>query len=231
MRKLKGSGSYLKSQTRSSFAKAALSMTLFLLILAAVSYRVILTRILDTLELAGYAVSLVPLAAFLFYRDKYHIYRGGRQGEQDVIDVLSRTLNDDYSIINGVCLGGGGDIDHIVLGPTGVFVVETKNWSGKINVNGEQWQRPGKKTAGSPSMQAKRNAQKVKQLLNKLPNLRDVWVEGIVVLTNPHAGLSVYNSGVPVLKLSQLASHIKGRQGGQLTQQQIMQIAKQLQNV
>ena len=230
MRKLKGSGSYLKSQTRNNFAKAALSFALFGLILALASYRAIVTRSVGLLEFAGFAASLIPLAAFLYYQRKYNIYKGGRQGEQNVIGTLSRNLNDDYYLINGVCIGGGGDIDHIVLGPGGVFVLETKNWSGKININGDQWQRPGKQAMGSPSLQAKRNTQKVKRLLDQTPTLRDIWVEGIVVLTNQHANLTISNSTVTILKLPQLASHIKGRTGNQLTEQQIQQIAKQIQN-
>jgi hypothetical protein len=40
-------------------------------------------------------------------------------------------LSDDYYLLNDLYLrDGGGDIDHIVLGPNGVFVLETKNWSG-----------------------------------------------------------------------------------------------------
>jgi hypothetical protein len=230
MRKLKGSGSYLKSQTRKNFTKAALSFALFGLIFALASYMAIVTWSVGLFELAGFAAALVPLAAFLFYQRKYNIYKGGRQGEQNVIDTLSRNLNDDYSLINGVCIGGGGDIDHIVLGPSGVFVLETKNWSGKININGDQWSRPGKQAMGSPSLQAKRNTQKVKRLLDPSSALRSVWVEGIVVLTNQHASLNINNPTVTVLKLPQLASHIKGRTGNHLTEQQIQQIAKQIQN-
>jgi hypothetical protein len=230
MRKLKSSNGYLKSQTRNNFAKAALSIAIFILIFALASYRAIVTLSVGLLEIAGFAASLIPLAAFLFYQRKYNIYRGGRQGEQDVVGTLSRSLNDDFSLINGVCIGGGGDIDHIVLGPGGVFVLETKNWSGKININGDQWQRPGKQAMGSPSLQAKRNTQKVKRLLDQSSALRSIWVEGIVVLTNKHASLNVNNPTVTILKLPQLASHIKGRPINHLTEQQIQQIAKQIQN-
>jgi hypothetical protein len=233
MRKLKGSGNYLKSQTRKNLAKAILSLLLFGLIFSAASYRIIQTLSLGILETAGLLASLIPLAAFMYYQRKYRIYRGGSQGEKNVIKTLTRTFNDEYSLINSVCLpGGGGDIDHVVLGPNGVFVLETKNWSGRILVNGDQWQRPGKHAMGSPSLQVKRNAQKLKRLIDESASLRalGIWVEGIVVLTNQHANLSVNNPTVPILKLQQLKNHITHHTGNSLNQEQIAQIAKQIQN-
>jgi hypothetical protein len=232
MRKLKGSGSYLKNQTRKNFAKAILSLSLFGLIFFVTSYRVILTLNFGILEAAGFLASLIPLGAYLFYQRKYKIYKGGSQGEKNVIQTLTRNLNDDYYLINDVYLkSGGGDIDHIVLGPNGVFVLETKNWSGKIICNGDQWQRPGKHPMGSPSLQVKRNTQKIRHIIDSSA-LRSmgVWVEGIVVLTNQHANLNINNPTVPIVKLQQLTNHITSHIGNHLNQQQIEQIAKQIQN-
>ncbi len=60
----------------------------------------------------------------------YRHWRSGLKGEKRVIRNLVENLSDQYSIFNNVLLKGGkrgGDIDHIVVGPTGVFVIETKN--------------------------------------------------------------------------------------------------------
>ncbi len=232
MRKLKGSGSYLKNQTRKNIAKAILSLTLFILIFFATSLRIILTLNLGILEAAGLLVSLIPLGAFFFFQRKYRIYNGGYQGEKTVIRTLNKNFNDDYYLLNEVYLqGGGGDIDHIVLGPNGVFVLETKNWSGKININGDDWQRPGKHPMGSPSLQAKRNAQKIRHLIDASSALRslDIFVEGIVVLTNQHASLNINNPTVPILKLQQLPNHITARKtGNRFTQQQLETIGQEI---
>jgi hypothetical protein len=234
MRKLKGSGSsYLKNQTRKNLAKAILSMAFFIIFFALASYRLLLILNLDILEIAGFIFSSVPLAAFLFYQRRYNIYKGGSQGEKNVISTLNRTLNDNYSIINEVYMkGNGGDIDHVVLGPNGVFVLETKNWSGRIMIDGDQWNRPGKKVLGSPSLQAKRNTQKIQRLLDASGSLSGlgVWVEGLVVLTNPHAHISISNPTVPILKVQQLSSYIAGRTGKHLSQAQVQQIAQRIQN-
>ena len=214
MRKLKGSSSYLKNQVRKNFAKAALFLFLFVAVLFGVTLRVISTLQIGILEEAGLLFSIAPLIVFYFYMRKYRIYSGGWEGEKQVSKLLSSRLNDDYYLLNDLYLrNGGGDIDHILLGPNGIFVLETKNWSGSISCKGDEWQRAGKRGfSGSPSRQVKRNAFKIKQIIDGNPYLKPlgVWVEGIVVFTNNHAALHVNNPSVPILKLPQLPSYITG---------------------
>jgi hypothetical protein len=64
-------------------------------------------------------------------------WRKGAAGECMVADVLA-ALSDDYSVINDVTTASG-NLDHIVVGPTGVFALETKNYRGTIAAdnNGE----------------------------------------------------------------------------------------------
>jgi hypothetical protein len=235
MRKIATSNNnYLKSQTRQYISKAALSLLFFVLTFSLTCYLIVFhTQSLGILELSGFTASLIALVVFRFYQRKYHRYRGGRQGERAVINALSSSLNDDYYLVNGAYLkGGGGDVDHIVLGPSGIYVLETKNWSGKIICNGDQWQRPGKKVKGSPSLQVKHNTQRVKKLVNTShafwsPN---IWIEGLLVFTNNNANLSISNPTVTILKLPQLTSYIKRQEHNRLTKEQVQKIVKQLQN-
>lgn len=73
-------------------------------------------------------------------------WRIGAQGEQAVADQLGR-LGPSWRILHAVPVGGhGADIDHVVIGPGGVFTVNAKNhphksiWVGgdTILVNGQQ---------------------------------------------------------------------------------------------
>jgi hypothetical protein len=107
------------------------------------------------------------LACFIFICTNI-IYKGGWTGEKQVAKLLSSKLSDDYLLLNDLYLrNNGGDIDHIVLGSNGVFVLETKNWSGNINCNGDEWHRDGKHSSqGSPSRQVKRNAAQVKRIID-----------------------------------------------------------------
>ncbi|MGA3289111.1 MAG: nuclease-related domain-containing protein [Candidatus Bathyarchaeia archaeon] len=233
MRKMNGSSSYLKNQVRKNLAKAVLSIVLFSLILFTLSLRVLFTQSLSIFEAAGLLVSLAPLAAFYFYLRKYRIYNAGWEGEKQVAKLLSNKLSDDYLLINDLYLhNGGGDIDHIILGPTGIFVLETKNWSGDITCNGDEWQRPGKGNfKGSPSLQVKRNAAKIKNLIDSSQAFRSlgIWVEGIVVFTNNHATFHLNNPTVLILKLPQLPNHITAHvNSSRYSRQQLEAIGKEI---
>ncbi|MCL5876855.1 MAG: NERD domain-containing protein [Candidatus Bathyarchaeota archaeon] len=212
MRKIKASSSYLKNQTRKNLAKAALCLLILFAGLSAVAFRVLSSLQVGLLEQVGLILMVAPLIGFYFYLRKYRIYSGGWQGEKQVANLLSNTLSDDYYLINDLYLKeGGGDIDHVVLAPSGIYVLETKNWSGPISCVGDQWHRAGKRNFNSsPSRQVKRNAARIKQLIDNSHHLRSlgVWVEGIVVITNKHATLQLNNPTVPVLKLPQLPNYL-----------------------
>lgn len=233
MRKMKGSGSYLKNQVRKNLAKAAVCLVLFGLIFFLTGLRALLKLNFDFFEVAGLLVSLVPLAAFYFYLRKYRIYSGGWEGEKQVTKLLGSTLSDDYIILNDLYLrGGGGDIDHIVLAPTGIFVLETKNWSGEITCNGDKWQRTGKKVfSGSPSRQVKRNAATIRRIVDssRVFGARGMFIEGIVVFTNNHATLHLNNPAVLILKLAQLPNHIMAQQKPRIySREQLEAIGKEI---
>jgi hypothetical protein len=232
MRKIKASSSYLKNQVRKNLAKAAVCVVIFGAVLSALMYQIVTTWQISVLEEAALVFLLVPVIAFYFYLRKYHLYSGGWQGEKQVAKQLTSTLNDDYFLINDLYLRqGGGDIDHVVLGPNGIFVLETKNWSGNVTCNGDEWQRAGKRNfSASPSRQVKRNASRIKQIIdNSSLRTMGVWVEGIVVLTNNHANLHIYNPTVTILKLPQLASHIATHQSSRrYTREELEAIAKEI---
>ena len=232
MRTMKGSSSYLKNQVRKNLAKAVLCIALFFLILFILSLRVLFTMSLSVFVDAGLLVSLMPLAAFYFYMRKYRIYNAGWMGEKRVAKLLSSKLSDDYFLINDLYLHNGGDIDHVVLAPSAVFVLETKNWSGDITCNGDSWQRAGMGNfKGSPSLQVKRNAAKIKRIIDSSQAFRSfgVYVEGIVVFTNNHATLHLNNPTVLILKLPQLPSHITTHRSlNNFSIQQIEAIGKEI---
>ena len=235
MRKIDGSSNYLKDQTKKYLSRTVLSLLFSVLTFVLICYQILFqTRTISNLEVIGFVAALVGLLIFRFYQHKYQIYKSGRQGEKAVIKTLANNLNDDYYIINGAYLKNrGGDIDHIVLGPTGVYVLETKNWSGKIICNGDQWQRPGKKVKGNPSLQTKSNTQEIKKIVesSQISRRPDIWIEGLIVFTNARADLHVNNSTVPALRLQQLSNYIKNQKNNSLTKDQIQKIVMQIQNM
>jgi hypothetical protein len=232
MRKIKASSSYLKNQVRTNLAKAALCVFIFGVLLFAAMFHAILNLQISLLDEILLATLIAPTIGSYYYLRQYHLYNGGWQGEKQVANLLSSSLSDDYYLINDLYLhGGGGDIDHVVLAPGGVFVLETKNWSGHINCNGDEWRRANKrKFNSSPSRQVKRNAAKIKTILdNSALRSLGVWVEGVVVITNKHAILHLNNPSVAVLKLPQIPEYISTRGGARrYSKEQLEAVGKEI---
>jgi hypothetical protein len=61
--------------------------------------------------------------------------RKGAAGEKSVAHTLSK-FPDEFRVVNDVATPTG-NLDHVVIGPTGVFVIETKNWRGMIGADGK----------------------------------------------------------------------------------------------
>jgi hypothetical protein len=74
--------------------------------------------------------------------------RKGAAGERSVAHTLSK-LPEEFRVVNDVQTPAG-NLDHVVIGPTGVFVIETKNWRGIIGSNAKDeltWNGKPLKTA------------------------------------------------------------------------------------
>jgi hypothetical protein len=59
----------------------------------------------------------------------------GAAGEKSVAHTLSK-FPDGFRVVNDVPTPFG-NLDHVVIGPTGVFAIETKNWRGIIGADGK----------------------------------------------------------------------------------------------
>ena len=134
------------------------------------------------------AVFMYGLIQFLV---PYKYWKSGLTGERRVERNLSDKLGDEYSIFNNVLLRDPkkrGDIDHIIVGPTGIFVIETKNNQGNMSFNGFYW----KGVKGSPSQQARENMFIVKDVLKNCPVFRDKdpFLEHVVLFSNPNADIT-----------------------------------------
>ena len=79
----------------------------------------------------------------------------GAKGEEWVAHELA-FLSSDYTVFNGLRLGGGKqNFDHIIIGPAGVFVVETKNWKGSVEFHDGKLYAGGKEPSRPPLRQVK----------------------------------------------------------------------------
>lgn len=89
----------------------------------------------------------------------------GARGEERVSNLLS-ALPDKYHIFNDF-VAGGLQVDHVVVGPAGVYAVETKFWSGKVTIEEGKILVDGNKPTRPPLVQVQREAAAVKAELEK----------------------------------------------------------------
>ena len=83
------------------------------------------------------AVAVGALAAVGLWRLPFEslVWARGIEGERRAADYLAPLQAESFIVLhNRRVPSAKGDIDHIVIGPTGIVVIETKNWSGKAHV-------------------------------------------------------------------------------------------------
>lgn len=118
------------------------------------------------------ALALVAWAALGRAGRRYGNYLKGARGEEIVARELS-LLPADWTVFHGVPRGGldamrgGGDFDHVVLGPGALYVVETKNWSGPVRVEGATVTASGVPATRSPVAQVRREANALRRRLKR----------------------------------------------------------------
>jgi len=153
----------------------------------------------------------------------------GAQGEEWVAHELA-FLSSDYTIFNGLRLGGGKqNFDHIIIGPAGVFVVETKNWKGSVSFRDGKLFAGGKEPSRPPLKQVKAATAELVAYIDeagcgempihpvlcflgtKLPE-EIMNVNGVVVCTGPRLVdvlQETFDEPVPVSKRDQVVSELR----------------------
>ncbi len=90
-----------------------------------------------------FIVLLIVFLLLVFARRKHVFISPGNSGEFKVSLILSQ-LPDEYHVFDDVYLetnGRSSQIDHVVISQYGIFVIETKNYSGSVygSENAENW--------------------------------------------------------------------------------------------
>lgn len=121
------------------------------------------------LGLAG--VGFLAAGVFLVWavrdglRDLEGYFKGAR-GEE-IVAALLATLPSGYHVFHDVAIGESGGIDHVVIGPNGLFVIETKCWSGQVTLEGGNVLFNGTLPSRSPIEQVRSSAYALTVFLSK----------------------------------------------------------------
>lgn len=177
----------------------SLSVPLMLLLPKPVSYYLAM----GAFSLAGVLYFVMP--RFEMAVQERNQYMAGQKGEEELIRLLQRNLDESWVIFRNIDLPDRqGDIDLVLVGPGGMYALEVKVYSGNNRNFGERWQRKylGRWVAleKNPSEQAKRNAVRLSNFLREAG--LNVWVEPRVVWAG-EGKLWLKKPAVPVWKLAE----------------------------
>ncbi|MFW6127647.1 MAG: nuclease-related domain-containing protein, partial [Halobacteriota archaeon] len=115
MKVLKHAGDYLEKKARLNRNR---SISLIIVGFAGFPYAFLSASFL--LFIPSFIVLMIGVS----FLDNYSNYKRGIEGENVVVKSLS-ALDDSYYLINDVKFPKSyGNIDHVVLGPNGIFVIE-----------------------------------------------------------------------------------------------------------
>lgn len=135
-------------------------------------------------------------------------YRKGQEGENRVVDAMNASLNGEWTLFRNIILPGRacGDLDAVLVGPAGIWVLEIKTLAGDFRNIGDQWEfRAGNKWKNAktnPSRQVKKNAICMRSFL-EADHIKK-WVNTAVVWANPESPLILENPSEAVWKLDRL---------------------------
>ena len=89
----------------------------------------------------------------------------GARGEEHVAALLA-ALPAEYHVFHDFA-AGGHHVDHVVVGPTGIFSVETKSWRGSVTVEENELLVNGRLPDRAPLAQATHEASAVQAALKR----------------------------------------------------------------
>jgi hypothetical protein len=81
-------------------------------------------------------VAAVLVAWRLRFRpsEQVQAWRRGAQGERRTARLLERLTRDGYVVFHDLAVPGSpANVDHLVIGPSGVFVIDSKQWTGSVH--------------------------------------------------------------------------------------------------
>lgn len=161
-------------------------------------------------------------------------------GERRVLKALRDGLPDSWIVISNLYLRLTSatvlEIDAVVVGRDGIWLLETKDWGGKITGDALHWRLSDGSLRDSPPASIERKAKALHSVLvNIKPVYRGISKVGFVVIANGGARLKLsadekkvvflLDEIVPALKSGE---HVFGKMAVKLDRENIQQVANEL---
>lgn len=196
---------------------------------------------METFILICPIIAVLLLAFFFIYKlklqekekTKKQIIKSGDQGEfkvQHTLRVLDRP-NSRYRVYHNVNLGPDplhtNEYDTIIIGPNGIFHIETKNYGGErggiIDIDSSgNWilhkKNGHSKLITNPTGQVDSHQYRLQGFMNKVVRVHNLPIQGIIVLSCDHIVVR-YNqksrdNSIPIMNRREIVKYIKGYNKG-----------------
>jgi hypothetical protein len=146
-------------------------------------------------------ILLMPLLIWVVGRFDITLkkFGAGIGAETTVKSELSK-LNDDYTVYHNMPVHSRGDVDFVVVGPTGVIAIEVKGHKFPTHAQVQRF-----------VLQAQRSASDLSRLLQAGLGQK-VWVDAVVILPNLRGRANLGNhNGTYVTTLDRVVSYVQSR--------------------
>jgi len=152
----------------------------------------------------------------------YRCLKKGLLGERLVEEQLNEIRKAGFDVFHDFILKdehGTENIDHVIIGPSGVFTLETKNWTAKgvpqddrITFDGKVLKIAGHVQEERLLKQPRRQAGKLQALLQ--PSIQEpLWVVPMMCFLDRYVQLTTFNpSGLQVVNQRGIGSFILSRE-------------------
>jgi nuclease-like protein len=143
--------------------------------------------------------------------DRYRSFRKGRQGEEAVVEKLRSVLDNHWTIFRNLHLPDRkNDLDVVLVGPDGVWVVEVKAYEGTMRAANGKWARQTKKgwvkLKEDPLAQVTRNATRLNDYLKRNNIVR--YVERAIALSELQPVTNFDSPDVPIWLPPTIEEHV-----------------------
>jgi len=192
------------------------------------------------LEWGIFFIGIVVCGFFLGkYSKLLKLKRSAIDGER-TMNKVCRKLPESYTVVTNVELTSEGKthyLDQIIVGPSGVYLIETKNMNGSVVGHADSGELLQHKIGRQGGRYSNRVRNPIKQLGGQLHHLSNyfkyhgvnVWVKGVVYFTNSEVKVNIASAQVPIFTQSargakQLKKHLLDAEAnGQVLSQQDQQ--------
>lgn len=160
----------------------------------------------------------------------------GKEGEDKVAQLLDYvTYTNGYKVLNNILLNGGTNksvqIDHVVVGRSGIYLIETKNYKGKIYAtNDKNWyQTPNYTSAPIPFYSPEKQGLYHLYMLADAIGLKDKSLCHLITAF-PDDTIIENHSNTQILHFNELASELCSHRRNLLTNETVEKIYERIIN-